>query len=281
MLSFIPGFSSTKCRDLPDGIVFGDFNSPFATMLLSMGRTLHRATAVVINSFEEADPVITQYLHSKFQKYLSVGPFALASPLPFSDPNGCIPWLDCHEPNSTVYISFGTLVKPKPSELMALMESLVETGRPFLWSLRGDLTELNIPGDVVEKALERGKIVPWAPQLAVLRHRSVGVFVTHCGWNSLVESIAGGVPMIGRPFFGDQPLNRSTMEDEWKIGVGVEGGVLTKEGTVRAFELILTREEGEKMRQRVGALKDALTKSMEPSGGSTKNFNSLMEIVNK
>lgn len=266
---------------MPEGIVFGNLDSPFALMLHRMGCTLHRANAVAINSFEEADPVATKYLHSKFQKYLTVGPFILASPQPFSDPNGCIPWLDHHEPSSVVYISFGTLVKPKPCELMALMESLIETGHPFLWSFRGSLMEQNFPADIVEKVLERGKIVPWAPQLAVLRHGAVGVFVTHCGWNALVESIVGGVPMIGRPFFGDQPMNRSTMEDGWKIGVGVEGGVFTREGTVRALELILSREEGEKMRERVGVLKEAALKSMEPGGSSTKNFNCLMEIVNK
>ncbi|OWM83200.1 hypothetical protein CDL15_Pgr011882 [Punica granatum] len=102
--------------------------------------------------------------------------------------------------------------------------------------------------------MERGKIVPWAPHLVVLRHRLVGVFVTHCGWNSLVESIAGGVMLIGRPFLGDQPLNRSTMEDEWNIEVGVEGGVFTKEGTVRALKLILCSEGGKRMRERVGLL---------------------------
>ncbi|OWM83203.1 hypothetical protein CDL15_Pgr011885 [Punica granatum] len=127
--------------------------------------------------------------------------------------------------------------------------------------------------------MEKGKIVPWTPQLAVLRHRSVGVFVTHCGWNSLVESITGGVPLTGRPFLWDQPLNRSTMEDEWKIGVGVEGGVITKEGTVRALKLILCSEEGKRMRERVGVLKEAALGSMEPNGSSTRNFKSLLEIV--
>ncbi|KAK4790099.1 hypothetical protein SAY86_017403 [Trapa natans] len=281
---FIPGFSSTECRDLPDGN---------GSILHSMARNLHRATAIVVNSFEEADPVITQQLHSKFQNYLSVGPFGLlpqatSSPNKYfsHDPNGCIPWLECHEPNSVVYISFGTIVKPKTSELMALMESLTETGHPFLWSFCGDLVEeLSIISGgnlaVMEKALVRGKMVRWAPQLAVLRHPSVGVFVTHCGWNSLLESIAGGVPMIGRPFFADQPLNQTTMEDEWKIGLGVEGGVFTKQGTVRALEMVLSREEGKKMRLRVGALNDALVKSMEPDGSSSQNFNKLMmEIFN-
>ncbi|PKI79548.1 hypothetical protein CRG98_000023 [Punica granatum] len=80
-------------------ILFGNRNSPFPRMLHSMGNTLHRATAVAVNCFEEAEPVVTKYLGSKIPKYLSIGPLGLASPPPFSDPNGCIPWLDHREPS--------------------------------------------------------------------------------------------------------------------------------------------------------------------------------------
>ena len=91
-----------------------------------------------------------------------------------------------------VYVSFGTILTPPPTELVALAEALEAKKVPFLWSFRENQ-------DLVKgKTGSLGKVVPWAPQQQVLVHPAVGVFVTHCGWNSLIESIAAGVPMICR-----------------------------------------------------------------------------------
>lgn len=86
--------------------------------------------------------------------------------------------------------------------------------------------------------------------------------------------------MIGRPFIGDQQMNRATMEEEWRIGVGVEGRCFTKDGMVKALRRVMSGEEGKSMRGRAAALKEAAVKSMESNGSSTKNFESLMEIIN-
>ncbi|GLT30023.1 hypothetical protein SLA2020_048480 [Shorea laevis] len=278
-LDFLPEFSAIRASDLPDEVVCRNVHSPFAEMLHKMGLALPRATAVAANSFQELDPLIVNMLKSRFQKFLNVGPFCLTVPPPFSDTYDCMEWLNKQEPSSVVYISFGSVITPPPHELTALLEALEDVGSPYLWSLRGDQEKL-LGREFVERSKEKGKIVPWVPQLKVLQHNSVGVFVTHCGWNSVLESIIAGVPLIVRPFFGEQNLNNRIVEAVWGMGLGVEGGIVTKDGMVKALKLILSTEEGEKLRKKIEVHKELALKAVEPNGSSTENFQTLVKIIN-
>nr|XP_011458504.1 PREDICTED: anthocyanidin 3-O-glucosyltransferase 7-like [Fragaria vesca subsp. vesca] len=280
-LEFLPGFSKLEVADLPEGVVLGNLESPISSLLHKMGQELPKATAVAINSFEEAEPDVVNELKSRFKKFLNVGPFNLASASPplLEDDSGCLEWLDKHKPASVVYISFGSVVSPPPHELAAFAEALAESGFPFIWSFRGNPDEILPNG--CDKSSLNGKIVSWAPQVQILEHAAVGVFVTHCGWNSILESIVGGVPMICRPFFGDQNLNMKTVEAVWGIGVGIEGGVLTKQGAVKALELILRGEAGNEMREKIKVLRSLARSAVEDNGSSSKAFNSLVNIVTK
>lgn len=278
-LSFIPGMSKVVVQDLPEGVVFGNLESLFSNMLRQMGLMLPRATAVFINSFEELDEVVTDDLKSKFQKLLNVGPFNFASPPPPApDGNGCLPWLDKREPASVAYISFGSVIVPPKEELVAIAEALEGSRVPFIWSL-GDNVKPNLPKGFLDKTKTQGKVVPWAPQTDILSHSSVGVFVTHCGWNSLLESIAGGVPLICRPFFGDQRLNGRMIQDVWEIGVKVEGGVFTREAMEHCLDMVLSQEKGERMREKIKLLKKLATEAVGPSGSSTENFKLLLDVA--
>ncbi|KAE9451360.1 hypothetical protein C3L33_16770, partial [Rhododendron williamsianum] len=123
VVKFIPGFSELRLGDLPMGVLFGNLESPFAIMLHKMGLALPKATAVVINSFEEINQEINQDLKPKFEMFLNVSPFnsiswssSSAPPSLDSDKYGCIPWLDNHAAASVAYISFGTSATPPPIE---------------------------------------------------------------------------------------------------------------------------------------------------------------------
>ncbi|KAA8535493.1 hypothetical protein F0562_030496 [Nyssa sinensis] len=280
ILKFIPGFSTLRLGDLPDGVLFGNLESPFSIMLHKMGQALPRATAVPINSFEELDPAITKDLKSKFPYFLNVGPFNLTSP-PLSsnlDEHGCIPWLDKQKAASVAYIAFGTVATLPPHELVALAEALETSGTPFLWSLKDNLKH-HLPEGFLKRTSANGKIVPWAPQVQVLTHNSIGVFITHCGWSSVLDSAAAGVPLIGRPFFGDQQINTWMVENVWQIGVRVEGGVFTKSGTICALEMILKHENGNKLKKQIQVMKEVALKAVGPNGSSTENFKTLLEVV--
>lgn len=256
--------------------------SPFQKLLHKMGHKLPQATAVAINSFQQLDPDTLHLLNARFKKFLNVGPFALTCPSPSRpDDHGCLEWLDKHQPSSVVYISFGTVITPPPHEIAAIAEALEASGFPFLWSFKGSVDNLFSKGFLDRTSGSIGKLVPWAPQVQVLHHSSVGAFVTHCGWNSISDSIGGGVPMICRPFFGDQKLNLRMVEAVWKIGVEVEGGVFTKSGTTNTLQRILLAGEGKEMRERIGVLKKLAHEAVKSNGSSTNDFNTLVGIVNQ
>ncbi|GFS46172.1 UDP-glucosyl transferase 78D3 [Actinidia rufa] len=280
LLKFIPGFPELRLGDLPGGVLFGNLESPFSIMLHKMGKTLPKAAAVLVNSFEELEPELNKDLNSKFRKLLNVGPLNLTSPppSPHVDKYGCIPWLEERKAASVAYISFGTVAQPTPDEVVALAKALEASGTPFLWSIKDNLKE-QLPEGFLKRTSEQGKIVAWAPQLQVLSHSSTGVFITQCGWGSMLESIAAGIPMIGRPVFGDHHINGWMMENVLKIGVRVEGGIFTESATMRALELVLSRESGKNFKEQIGHVRELALKAVEPKGSSSENLKTLLDII--
>lgn len=282
-LELIPGLQGIRINDLPNEVLMDNQESPLAHMLYNMALKLQRTAAVVINSFEEIDPAITTDLKSKFKKFLNVGPSPLISTSKKStstDENDeCLSWLGKRDSASVVYISFGTVMCPPPDEMVALAESLEAIKVPFLWSLRDHARKLLPDGFIDRASKNHGKFVAWAPQVQVLAHSAVGVFVTHCGWNSILESISFGVPMICRPYFGDQKLNSCMVQDRWRIGLKIEGGVFTKNGTINAIQHILSSDKGKAIRENVQELRLKALDAVKPNGSSTRNVEELLEVV--
>ncbi|KAG2713081.1 hypothetical protein I3760_04G158400 [Carya illinoinensis] len=258
-LDAIPGLSVMRFGDLPQEILdqgtHSNSSSIFARALRRIREVLPRANAVVMNSFQELNStILTDDLKSKFQTFYATG---------------CLPWLDEQKPTSVAYISFGTAAAVPPHEFAALAEALEASCVPFLWSLRENF-----------KAFLR--TVPWAPQAHVLSHKAVGVYVTHCGYNSVFESIVGEVPMICRPILGDNMMNGRMVEDVWEIGVRVEGGVFTKKGMVKSLELVLGHgQHGRRMREKIRDLKELVVKAAGPDGIASKDFKTLLELISQ
>ncbi|WOH06909.1 hypothetical protein DCAR_0626338 [Daucus carota subsp. sativus] len=279
-LNFIPGFLGFRIGDLPAGIIFGNLEWPFFVMLYKMGEELVRADALVISSFEELDPDLIKNLKSKFKQVFSICPISLESPpqSSVSDEYGCLPWLEKHHPKSVAYIGFGTRAKLPENEIVALAEALEASATPFLWSMKDDLKKY-LPSGFLERTRELGKIVAWAPQVQVLSHPATGVFITHSGWGSVMESIAAGVPLICRPFLGDQSLNTWMIENVYKIGVRIGGGMFTKEGAMDALQQVLLQEKGKMFSKQATAYKELAIEAVGPHGSSTQNFQRLLEMI--
>ncbi|KAL6894118.1 hypothetical protein ACP4OV_008216 [Aristida adscensionis] len=193
----------------------------------------------------------------------------------------CLAWLDAQAPGSVVYVAFGSLAVFDATRLQGLAEGLVLTGRPFLWVVRPNFAAGVGDGWLDEfrrrAGAGRGLVVGWAPQQRVLSHRAVACFVTHCGWNSTMEAVRHGVPMLCWPYFADQFCNRSYVCDVWGTGVEVragERGVVGKE-EVRDKVARLIADEG--IRARAASLKRAACASVADGGSSHQD---LLKLVN-
>ncbi|KAG6525843.1 myricetin 3-O-rhamnosyltransferase UGT77B2-like [Zingiber officinale] len=279
LLDFIPGLEGHRVRDLPKGIIAGGIDSPVSDLCYRMGQRTPKSTAVVFNTFDGLDSAIDASLASALTRYLPI-PFHFSSSSPAADPNGCLPWLDRQAPTSVVYVSFGSITTPPLAELAELAEGLEASGVPFIWSLKEASWECLPPGFLARAAAAgQGMVVGWAPQQAVLGHAAVGGFVTHTGWNSVMEAIAAGVPMIGRPIFADHFMASRSMTLEWGNGMGFEGEVMTKEGVVQALDALMRGEKGRQLKARAKELKDAAMAAAAPGGSSHNNFETLLQLM--
>ncbi|CAL5037264.1 unnamed protein product [Urochloa decumbens] len=285
------GLGSYRVRDLPDGVVSGDFNYVISRLVHRMAQVLQRAAApaVALNAFPGLDPPDVAAALAELLPtcdLLPLGPYHLLLPTDSSsssaaDPDGCLAWLDSHPPRSVAYVSFGTVACPRADELRELAAGLESSGAPFLWSLREDSWPLLPPGFLDRggaAAGGNGLVVPWAPQVGVLRHDAVGAFVTHAGWASVMEGVASGVPMACRPFFGDQRMNARSVASVWGFGSAFEGA-MTQVTVAKAVGELLRGEEGERMRARARELQVVVASAFAPGGECRRNFDKFVEIV--
>ncbi|RCV04941.1 hypothetical protein SETIT_1G041700v2 [Setaria italica] len=203
-------------------------------------------------------------------------------------------WLDTKDTDSVVYVSFGSLVRKLPEQLFEVGHGLEDSGEPFLWVVKEH--EAAAP-EVREwlAALEartagRGLVVRgWAPQLAVLSHRAVGGFVTHCGWNSLLEAIAHGVPVVTWPHFADQFLNERLVVDVLGVGVPVgaaspvmifddESAPVARGDITRAVSALMGGgAEAAERRRKAKEYGERAHRAMERGGSSYENLTQLIE----
>ncbi|XP_039155507.1 UDP-glycosyltransferase 83A1-like [Eucalyptus grandis] len=131
----------------------------------------------------------------------------------------------------------------------------------------------------LQRVRNHGKVIQWAPQEEVLAHPSVACFFTHCGWNSTLEGLSNGVPLLCRPYFADQRLNRSFVCDVWRVGLGVDGdenGVITRHEVRTKILAVLGSDEIKANCQR---MKEMARKSVSEGGSSLKNLESFIELI--
>ncbi|KNA10118.1 hypothetical protein SOVF_147030 [Spinacia oleracea] len=196
-------------------------------------------------------------------------------------------WLNSREQKSSViYMSFGSMSVLAKPQMEELAKALIQTHRPFLWVIRektsNEIDEENNDEDelsYMEELKQQGLIVPWCSQVEVLSHPSVGCFVTHCGWNSTLESLTSGVPMVGFPQWTDQMTNAKLVEDVWKTGVRVkvseeEGGLVKSEEIKRCLEEVM---ESEEMRDNAKKWGEFAVEAAKEGGSSDMNLKAFME----
>lgn len=194
--------------------------------------------------------------------------------------DACIQWLDAREIGSVVYISMGSLASLGSEQMQEIAKALEDCNKYFLWVVRGS-EENKLPLSFKERTSSKGLIVNWCPQLEVLAHDALGCFVTHCGWNSTLEAISLGVPMVTFPQWTDQPTNAKCIVDFWKIGVRVrvdDKGFLNSHELELCIREVMEGERAIEIKSNATKWKHLTKEAMEEGGSSNAN---IEEFVTK
>ncbi|XP_045797443.1 soyasapogenol B glucuronide galactosyltransferase-like [Trifolium pratense] len=204
-------------------------------------------------------------------------------------------WLNSKENDSVLYVSFGSLTRLSYAQIVEIAYGLENSGHNFIWVVRkkdGDEDDFLKDFEERMKESQKGYIIwNWAPQLLILNHPATGGIVTHCGWNSILESLSVGLPMITWPMFAEQFYNEKLLVDILKIGVSVgskvnkfwpsvgDDDVVRREEIAKAVEVLMGRgDESGKIRRRARKLCDEARKSIEEGGSS---YNNLIQFIDE
>lgn len=192
----------------------------------------------------------------------------------------CLDWLQKQEDSSVIYISFGSIAVISADLIAAIATALKKTKHPFLWVLKAGI----LPPGFEEETENQGIVVSWCPQTKVLAHNSVACFITHCGWNSLLETLSAGVPVIGYPQWSDQPTNAKLVVDVFKVGVRIRGGsdgVVAAEEVERCIGEVMGGEKSGELRRNAAEFKRAAREVVEMGGSSDRNIEMFVEEIKR
>ncbi|KNA24613.1 hypothetical protein SOVF_013920 isoform B [Spinacia oleracea] len=282
----VPELPPLKMKDIP---ILGtrDLEATYG-LVCNMVEKTKASRGLIFNSFEELEGPALAMLKKDFHIPLfAVGPFykqaQASSGSLLTQERDCISWLNVHAPKSVLYISFGSIAAVDETDFLEIAWGLANSKQPFLWAIRPGLVRgldgpAPLPNGFSETIAKQGRIVTWAPQDEVLAHPAVGGFFTHSGWNSTLESICEGVPMICLPCFGDQMVNARHVTDVWKVGLRFENG-LNREDIENAIKRLLVEKEGNEMRQRLTCLKEKASLCLAAGGSSHRSLESLVAHI--
>ncbi|EYU19963.1 hypothetical protein ABFS82_06G071500 [Erythranthe guttata] len=287
-------------RDLPSFCRTKDLNDRIIQLVLKEDKHIPLAQGLIFNTFQELEsPILSQLLNISPNIY-AVGPLhahlkarveSLTGPefRPETSTNSiwkedksCISWLDAQASKSVIFVSIGSLAVMTKEQLFEIWYGLVNSGSKFLWvrrpgSVIGADAELEIPLELSEGTKERGFIVKWAPQEEVLGHPAIGGFLTHSGWNSTLESIVEGKPMICWPYFVDQQVNSRYVGEVWKLGLDMKDTCdrAVVEKMIREV-MVLKKDE---FLETAAKMAELAKSSVAEGGSSFLDFDRLVEDV--
>ncbi|KAJ0984696.1 hypothetical protein J5N97_003052 [Dioscorea zingiberensis] len=205
----------------------------------------------------------------------------------------CMRWLGGKEAGSVLFVCFGSWCYFEDEQLREMALGLEASGMEFLWVVRGDHGE-HVKTEWMSEGWEervkgKGLVVRgWAPQAAILDHEAVGVFMTHCGWNSLLEGLGSGKPIADADAVFEQFVNERLVVEVLKVGVRVWDGfrstfekekvVVPAEAIERAVRKFMEGSgEGEEMRKRAAEWVKIAGAAVAEGGSSHKDLNSLID----
>ena len=278
-----------------------DHNSEAYKCVLEQLKRFKFAEGVIENSFLELEPGAIkelQRVEPGRPPVYSVGPLVNMDqgPTGLHGNDECLRWLDKQPHGSVLFVCFGSGGTLSSAQTHELALGLEMSEQRFLWVVKSPNEEVSngcffggddhgdpfgfLPKGFVERTRGRALMVPyWAPQSQVLGHGSIAGFLTHCGWNSILESMVNGVPLIAWPLYAEQKMNAILVTQEMKVALRPEvgdDGLVEREEIGSVVKRLMEGEEGKKLRHRMKDLKEAAAKALGENGSSTKQIEELV-----
>ncbi|KAM1602225.1 hypothetical protein ACFX1Z_028960 [Malus domestica] len=285
-VDYIPGVSPTRLADLPQFV--HESNQKILDLLLNSLSWVPKAQYMLFPAtFHELETLTIDVLRSE----LSLPIYTMGPPIPYSKENDLptpVPsddsyfqWLDFQPCSSVLYIGMGSFLSFSSAQIDEIAAGLRNSVIRFMWAARGESKRLK------EACGDLGLVVPWCDQLRVLRHSSIGGFLSHCGWNSVMEGVSAGVIFLTLPILYDQGMNSNQIVEEWKVGWRVRkiedkiDHLVTKEeiaGLMKKF-MDLEDDEGKEMRRRARELKQLCHDAIAEGGSSHTNIKAFIRDI--
>ncbi|XP_062150071.1 mogroside IE synthase-like [Alnus glutinosa] len=287
----LPSMPSLGINDVPSFFIDTASYPALLKGLVNQFSNFQEPNWIFFNTFDNLEPEVVNWIASRWP-VKTVGP---TIPSMFLDkrleddkeyglnlfkPNvdACMKWLDTKEIGSVVYASFGSLAALGEEQMAEVAWGLKNSNCYFLWVVR-ESEEKKLPGNFLEATAKKGLVVTWSPQLQVLAHKAIGCFMTHCGWNSTLEALSLGVPMVAMPQWTDQPTNAKFIVDVWKVGIRIkvdEKGIVTKEEIEMCIREVIEGESGKEMKRNSMRLKELAIEAVDEGGSSDKNIEEFL-----
>ncbi|XP_077225190.1 gallate 1-beta-glucosyltransferase 84A24-like [Tasmannia lanceolata] len=293
----LPGMPELGPDDVPSFLLPTNPYPTLTDLITEQFGNMSKASWVLVDSFDALESTVLESISSfSPAKLTPVGPlFKSIESIDGigSDVRGdlwkaddCLEWLDTQPDSSVVYISFGSVVVWGKDQMEEIALGIRNSGRSFLWVVKPAInsTETGLPEGFVEETAERGKVVGWCPQEKVLSHPSVACFFTHCGWNSSMESLSSGIPVIGFPQFGDQVTNAKFLSEVHGVGVRLRkdsGPLVSKEEVVRCINEVTCGTNAVEMKKNALKWKDAAREAVGEGGSSDRNIEAFVDDIKR
>ncbi|CAL0314436.1 unnamed protein product [Lupinus luteus] len=301
----IPGCESVRFEDTLEP--FLSLDGPVHEGFLRAAENIISSDGILINTWQDLEPASTKAVReSSILGRFTKGPVYPVGPLvrniePRQEHEAVLRWLDGQPADSVIYVSFGSGGTMSEDQMNELAWGLELSQQRFVWVARppmedeasgaffdvakgGDSGPEYLPNGFLERTKDTGLVVPlWAPQAEILGHSSTGGFVTHCGWNSVLESILNVVPMVAWPLYAEQKMNASLLEEQLGVAVRAkvaeEGGrVVSREEIAMLVRRVMVDEEGVGMRKKLKELKHSGEVALSNLGSSYESLCQMTKV---
>jgi pathogen-inducible salicylic acid glucosyltransferase len=295
----MPGLPPPKIPYLPSLGSSNGRHSPIIRHILTQFDDIENADWIVFNSFHVLEENVIKWMLNLWKRVCTIGPTipsmyldkrveddnAYGFNLYSTNSDDFLKWLNGKEKASVVYISFGSTPGSNLSseQMVEVAEAVLTLSKKFsvLWVVK-ESEEGKLPKNFIEETNNKTEeknclIVRWCSQSDVLAHEAVGCFVSHCGWNSTMEAISFGVPIVAMPQILDQITNAYFVEHVWKIGV--QPKVANSDEIGKCIEQILakTGDEENEITKNATKWRELALQAISDGGSSDKN---IIEIIN-